>query len=195
MSGLLGSRKNNNVKNQLIWMILLAIGLFLIGIAVIVVLPKSKGKNTLPTEYSAKPIEVDIPAPQITLTDLSAKFVSLKDYSNKIILVNNWATWCPPCKAEMPTLQRYYQAHGEQGLVIVAIESGESIDEVSNFVQEYSLTFPVWIDIKGLALEEFKNWDLPSSYVIDRTGTIRLTWTGPISMDMLEEYVTPLLDQ
>lgn len=192
MSGLLGSRKNNNVKNQLIWMILLAIGLFLIGIAVIVVLPKSKGKNTLPTEYSAKPIEVDIPAPQITLTDLSAKFVSLKDYSNKIILVNNWATWCPPCLAEMPTLNQYYQAHRQQNFVLVGIESGESGDEVTDFVNKLKLTFIIWLDPNGSAIDAFHNNALPSSYVIDPTGTVVLGWTGPISRSQLEKYVTPL---
>jgi thiol-disulfide isomerase/thioredoxin len=129
------------------------------------------------------------------LADLSSRTVSLDDYRNSIVLVNNWATWCPPCKAEMPTLQKYYEDHAEQGFVVIAIESGESMNEVSTFVQKNSLTFPVWIDIKGLALEKFNNWDLPSSYVIDRNGKVRLTWTGPISMEMLEKYVTPLLEQ
>jgi peroxiredoxin len=191
------SRPNINKKatKQLVWMILLAAGLFLIGFAIRFSFPKSGEANSSLSEFFVKPNEVNFPAPQLTLADLSSRTVSLDDYRNSIVLVNNWATWCPPCKAEMPTLQKYYEDHAEQGFVVIAIESGESMNEVSTFVQKNSLTFPVWIDIKGLALEKFNNWDLPSSYVIDRNGKVRLTWTGPISMEMLEKYVTPLLEQ
>jgi thiol-disulfide isomerase/thioredoxin len=186
---------NKNARKQLTWKILLASGFFLIGFAFIFSIPKSGEDNSLSSEYFVKPNEVDFPSPKLTLTDLSSRSVSLDDYHNIIVLVNNWATWCPPCKAEMPTLQKYYEIHAEQGFIVIAIESGESKDEVSTFVQNNSLTFPVWIDIKGLALEKFNNWDLPSSYVIDRGGQVRLSWTGPISMEMLEKYVTPLLEQ
>jgi peroxiredoxin len=184
-----------NKKSQIFWMILIAIGFFLIGIAVLFSLQKFKVNPQSNPDYSTIPIIVNFPAPRISLTDLTSQNVSLSDYQNNIILVNNWATWCPPCKAEMPTLQAYYQAHKDQGFVIIAIESGESLDEVTDFVQQYSLTFPVWLDAEGVALEVFKNWDLPSSYVIDRTGTVRLTWTGEISLDMLDKYVTPLLGE
>jgi len=186
------SKEKGKIKNQIYWMVILAIGLFLIGIALIIVMRKPKTDNILLT---TTPNEVNFPAPEITLIDLNSKSVSLNNYPKAIILVNNWATWCPPCKAEMPTLQQYFQKHYKQGFVIIAIESGESINEVTKFVQEYSITFPVWIDLKGLALEKFNNWDLPSSYVIDRSGIVRLSWTGPINMQMLEKYVTPLLEQ
>ena len=92
----------------------------------------------------------------------------------------------------MPILQEFYQAYQSQGFVVIAIESGESIDEVSKFVSQNKLTFPVWLDRDGVALELFNNWDLPSSYVIDRNGTIILSWTGPISREILEKYVASL---
>ncbi|HCM97128.1 MAG: hypothetical protein A2X25_13155 [Chloroflexi bacterium GWB2_49_20] len=183
------------IRLQLIWMTLIAFGFFLIGIAILFSLPKSDRGSSLNTEYSTIPVQVNYPAPDINLNDLSLQNVSLKDHQNNIVLVNNWATWCPPCKAEMPTLQTYYQTHADQGFVIIAIESGESIDEVSDFVHQYSLTFPVWIDKTGKALEAFNNWDLPSSYVIDRTGTVRLAWAGTISLEMLNKYVNPLLKE
>lgn len=195
MPKLIKANKKIFVKKQLFWMVLLASGLIIFGIGILILLVKSDPNPSPGAEYSAIPIKVDYPAPQISLKDLMSKDASLDEYRNKVILVNNWATWCPPCKAEMPTLQKYFQSHADQGFLVIAIESGESIDEVSDFVKQNSITFPVWIDINGLALEKFNNWDLPSSYVIDRSGRVKLTWTGPISMEMLEKYVTPLVDK
>jgi peroxiredoxin len=94
----------------------------------------------------------------------------------------------------MPELQAYYQAHENQGFIIIAIESGEPVGTVAKFKQQLGLTFPVWLDPKGLALEAFQNWDLPSSYVLDRQGKLRMDWSGPINQETLEQYVTPLLD-
>jgi hypothetical protein len=65
---------------------------------------------------------------------------------------------------------------------------------VEDFVQQYGLTFPVWPDLKQIALDSFRNNALPNSYLIDRTGTVRLAWNGAISREMLEQYVTPLLE-
>ena len=79
------------------------------------------------------------------------------------------------------------------GFVIVAIEDGEPVDEVSAFVKQYGLTFPVWPDLKWVATTAFKTDALPSSFVIDRTGRVVLSWTGPITRASLEKYVTPLI--
>jgi peroxiredoxin len=94
----------------------------------------------------------------------------------------------------MPELQAYYKKHMEQGFTIIAIESGETAGEVTKFVKQLGLTFPVWLDLKGEALNAFVNWDLPSSYVIDRQGNLLMSWTGPINQLTLEQYITPLLE-
>jgi thiol-disulfide isomerase/thioredoxin len=142
---------------------------------------------------SAIPAKVDLPIPDLRLKDLHGDPVSLMDFSGKVILVNNWATWCPPCKAEMPTLEAYYKDHKDQAFVIVAVEAGNTPENVAKFVQEYQLSFPVWPDPLTLALGVFHNDALPSSYVIDRLHTIRLAWSGAISRENLEQYVTPLV--
>jgi len=118
---------------------------------------------------------------------------SLADYRQNVVLVNNWATWCPPCRAEMPTLQAYYEAHKDQGFTLLAIEAGDPPGQVAQFVQAYGLTFNVWLDADKAALVAFKNPNLPNSYVIDRAGMVRYAWTGAIRRAMLEKYVTPLL--
>jgi peroxiredoxin len=173
---------------------LIAGGIFLIGAALIPLLAQAQQKALTSVLPILPPVTVNSPAPQLALTDVQGRPVSLEDYRGQVILVNNWATWCPPCKLEMPELQAYYAAHAAQGFVVLAIESGEPADQVAAFVKDYELTFPVWLDAKGAALEIFQNWDLPSSYIIDRQGTMRYSWTGGINQPTLEQYVTPLLE-
>lgn len=194
MSKKVSSRRFKKDNKKIVWMVLIGFGLLLIGTASLFSkMQPTTNKSSAVSQYSIIPLQVNYPAPEISLTDLSSREVNLMDFQDKIVLVNNWATWCPPCKAEMPTLEAYYQTHKEEGFLIIAIESGESLAEVTDFVERYALSFPVWIDIDGIALDAFSNWNLPSSYVIDRSGMIRLTWTGEISRDMLEKHVTPLL--
>jgi peroxiredoxin len=174
---------------------LITAGVFLIGAALIPLLVHGQETSLEGSGVTLPPVIVNLPAPHLALTDLQANQVSLREMLGKVVLVNNWATWCPPCQTEMPELQAYYQAHFYQGFVIVAIESGEPAGVVAEFVRQYGLTFPVWLDPHGDALDSFQNWDLPSSYVIDPNGVIRLMWTGPISRAVLEQYLTPLLEK
>ena len=148
----------------------------------------------LQSDFGTVPVQVNYPAPELTLTNTEGLSRSLADYKGQVILVNLWATWCPPCKEEMPTLQAYYNRHREQGFSIIAINDGDPTPDVLQFVKDYELTFPVWLDPTYLATEQaFKSLNLPSSYVIDRTGTVRLTWVGGISSRMLDKHVTPII--
>jgi len=169
-------------------------GLLILGVVALLVLPKLNAGASSDSSLSAVPVQVNFASPDLSLTDLQGKQVSLADYRGQVILINNWATWCPPCKAEMPTLKEYYEAHRNKNFTIIAIEAGEPVAEVTNFVNQYGLPFPVWPDPANKSLDAFRNQNLPNSYVIDRTGTVRLAWTGAISREMLEKYVTPLLE-
>ena len=173
----------------------LIIGLFLVGAVVIFYLSNAQEKALESSGFTLPPATADYAAPQLSLTGLDGNPVSLDDYRGKVVLVNNWATWCPPCKAEMPELQAYYVTHAKDGFVIVAIESGEPAKTVTDFVQRLGLTFPVWLDPQGTAVEAFHNWDLPSTYIVDRDGIVRMSWTGQINQATLEKYVTPLLEK
>lgn len=186
------NRKRSQQTNALL--LVIGGGLILLALAAFLSLPRA-GQSAARQEYSAIPVAVDFPAPDVALTDLTGKAVALSDFRGKVILYNAWATWCPPCKQEMPTLQAYYEEHKEQGFVIVAIADGQSLEEVRAFAQDYRLTFPVWPDPEFLATKTFRINSLPTSFVIDREGTVRLTWTGAVSRAMLEKYVTPLLEQ
>ncbi|MBI5298514.1 MAG: TlpA family protein disulfide reductase [Chloroflexi bacterium] len=172
----------------------------LIGLGVIAFLAVAfsslmKTASNLPQQTGITPAEVNYPAPELALESLAGRTESLADYRDMVVLVNNWATWCPPCKAEMPTLAAYYNAHAEEGFMIVAMEAGEPRDQVQAFADQLKLPFAVWLDPDGDSLKAFRNSSLPNSYVIDRSGTVRLMWTGEITKEALEKYVTPLLDE
>jgi thiol-disulfide isomerase/thioredoxin len=170
-------------------------GVFLIGTVFIFLLTNAQQLVLKAAEIAILPATNAYAAPAISLSALDGNAVSLVDYKDKVVLVNNWATWCPPCKDEMPVLQAYYQAHKNDGFVVVGIESGETAAEVADFVQSLGMSFPVWLDPHGAAVAAFKNWDLPSSYVIDRSGMVCLSWTGPLNKTTLEKYITPLLEK
>lgn len=149
--------------------------------------------NSAQRERSVVPAAVNMPAPELSLENIEGMTESLADYRENVVLVNNWATWCPPCKAEMPTLEAYYKEHSSDGLMIIAISAGDPRKDVLTFARDYGLTFRVWLDPNSESLRAFGNGNLPNSYVLDRSGTIRYAWTGQIDRTMLEKYVTPLL--
>ena len=151
---------------------------------------------SLQSDLSTVPVQVNFAAPELTLTDTQGVERSLADYRGQVVLVNLWATWCPPCKEEMPAFQAYYNKHVDDGFIIIAVNDGDPTPDVLQFVKDYELTFPIWLDPTYIATEQaFKTLNLPSSFVIDRDGTVRLMWVGGISGKMLDKHVTPLITE
>jgi cytochrome c biogenesis protein CcmG, thiol:disulfide interchange protein DsbE len=151
---------------------------------------------TPPTDFSAIPARVAYDAPSLELKDTQGVPHTLSEYRGQVILINLWATWCPPCAAEMPNLQRFYEGHRREGFVVIGVEDGDAAPEVVAFVTARGLTFPIWLDLTYQATDKvFKTSNLPSSYVVDRGGKIRLVWFGAISHANLEKYVAPLIKE
>ncbi len=176
------------MSRKILPFILLGLGSILIVTSAYFVL-----RNQAPqTDLSVVPVKVNFPSPDLTLTDIQGVSHSLAEYHGQVVLVNLWATWCPPCKKEMPTLQDFYDKYKENGFVVLAINDGDPKADVLRFVQDYGLTFPVWLDPTYIATDKaFNAPNLPTSFVIDRNGTIQLTWIGEINSRMLDKYVTP----
>jgi peroxiredoxin len=182
---------NSSQKNWLYLSIALAIGLILGGVFLLFWAGQSEVRGQMPTPRPV--IKQGQPAPNFTLTSLEGQPVSLSDYAGKVVLVNLWATWCPPCKAEMPTLNRYYQDHQAEGLVVLAVNSQEESKTVKAFIDDSGFTFPVLVDLGGTVMSLYNTRGLPTSFIIDRQGRLRYTHTGQISSDQLEQYIAPLL--
>lgn len=187
-------KKKTKRKNSPLPLILAGMGLILAAVAVMVFGAPKKVPAKTDANVGQVPGAVDYPVPELALTDLNGQSVSLENLRGQVVLVNNWATWCPPCRAEMPELEAYYLAHKNEGFTLVGINAGDEPDQVLEFIREYDLTFPMWLDPTGLALHAFRNNALPSSYVIDQTGRVRMVWTGAVSLEALESYVTPLFE-
>jgi peroxiredoxin len=187
------TRQKSKSKKSQFPLILAGVGLIIIAFAVLVFTPRSNAPSKGGARVGPVPGESNLPAPKLELVNLDGVPVSLSELHGQVVLVNNWAIWCPPCRVEMPELQAYFQAHSADGFILVGINSGDRQDLVVDFVRDYNLTFPIWLDPTGLALYAFQNNALPSSYVIDKSGTVRLVWMGGVSREALEAYVTPLL--
>lgn len=175
---------------QFIAMTMIGTGLIAVGITLSMLLNNSIASTQ---DFSTVPAQVDFAAPELTLEDLEGNSVSLGDYRGRVVLINLWATWCPPCREEMPALQNFYEKYKSDGFVLLAINQEETREVVVPFVKEFGLTFPIWLDLDYLVQREFNTMNLPSSYVIDRKGRVRLMWIGGISKKNLEKYVPDLI--
>ncbi len=110
-------------------------------------------------------------APDFTLKTLSGKVVSLSDYRGKVVLVNFWASWCPPCREEMPLFKRVYEKYKKKGFEILAVSTDSSVDPVKKFVKEHGISFTVLMD-DGKVSSTYGIQGLPTSFLIDRDGRI-----------------------
>jgi peroxiredoxin len=175
-------------------MLMIGTGFIALGIMLFLLLRSSV---PLPADdgFSTVPVMVDYAAPELNLVDMAGDSVSLRDYAGSVVLVNLWATWCPPCKEEMPALQSFYEKHRTEGFVLIGINQEETLEVVEPFVADFGLTFPIWLDENYLAQRKFNTMNLPSSFVIDRGGTVRLLWVGGVSERFLEKHVTKIIKE
>ncbi|HEU0052233.1 MAG TPA: TlpA disulfide reductase family protein [Longimicrobium sp.] len=151
------------------------------------------------------PVDVGSSAPQVTATDLAGKPVDLASLRGQVVLLNIWATWCPPCRAEMPSMERLYRTLGPEGLHIVAVSidaaegktdaDGREGGDVAAFTREYGLTFPVWRQPSGEIGRAYRTTGVPESFLIDRKGRIvkkvigATEWDSPDNVDLVRRLL------
>jgi len=162
-------------------------GLILVGVLLLAV--------TRTTAGSIVPARVGSTLSDFTLTDLFGKQVRLSDYAGRPVLVNAWATWCPPCRAEMPALHDFYQAHQAEGFTLLAVNAGESQSQVQSFIQQMGFTFPVLLDPNTSLLDALGIHSYPTSILVGRDGTIKTIHVGMLTVDQLQTEIAPLLSQ
>lgn len=136
-------------------------------------------------------------APDFTLDTLDGETITLSELQGRPILVNLWASWCPPCRQEMPAMQRMYEEFSAQGFTILAVNTTnqDSLPAVQNFVGEFGLSFPILLDRDGLVSDSYNLLALPSSFFIDRDGIIQeVVIGGPMAEALLRTRIERLLE-
>jgi cytochrome c biogenesis protein CcmG/thiol:disulfide interchange protein DsbE len=139
-----------------------------------------------------EPLTVGKIAPEFELPDLVDKSVRLSDFRGKVVFLNFWATWCKPCREEMPSMEILYKNFERDGLVVLAI----SIDRVTTkkdippFVKSLNLTFPILIDSWGQTDKRYKLMGVPETYIIDQQGVLREKVIGPRDWTILDNLQT-----
>ena len=120
----------------------------------------------------------DQTTPTLTLTDLSKKQHNLAALKGQVVLLNFWASWCPPCVHEMPSMQKLFDAEKSNGLTVIAVNLGESAESIQVFAKTHQLHFPIWLDETQSSTQTWKVFAYPTSFLIDKQGRIRYALTG-----------------
>lgn len=125
-------------------------------------------------------------APDFELETMDGEVVKLSDYKGQKVLLNFWATWCPPCRAEMPDMQKYHDNH-EEGVILAVnlIDTEQSVESIEKFLEEYEITFTILADEKSKITQVYEAYGLPTSYFIDTEGKIHKQAVGAVKYDML----------
>ena len=169
--------------------------LILIMLGVMVLL---QGKDSF-FNLSKKPrIKEGLPAPDFTFPGLDGRLVRLSDYRGKVVLLNIWATWCPPCVEEMPSMEKLYQVlKGRDFEILAASIDKPGAKAVAPFMQKYKLTFPAVINPEGTIQNLYGTTGVPESFIIDKKGVIRKVVIGPIGWNTPEviRFFQNLLEQ
>lgn len=135
-------------------------------------------------------IQAKVPtaAKAFTVPSLRGQALSLADFKEHVVLLNFWATWCPPCREEMPSMERLYQRYRGRPFTIVAISIDKNVAAVAPFVGTYRLTFPVGLDPQSEVADKYGIRALPTSYLIDRTGSVVAVALGPRDWDSVAAH-------
>jgi peroxiredoxin len=137
----------------------------------------------------------DHPAPDFTLSSLDGRQLALSDLKGQVVLINVWATWCPPCRVEMPTIQAAYEQYHDQDFTVAAVNLQEDPSAVATFMREHQLTFPALLDGDGQVSRTYEAVSLPSSFFVDRQGVIRAVYHGPMPRSIIAGTVEQLLQE
>ena len=152
------------------------------AVAVAVVLFTACASEKSKAEGSAERIAVGAPVPAYSTLALGGDSVSLAGLRGKVVLLNVWATWCHPCRDEIPELESLYQKHKARGFEIigVSVDAGNDDAEIRDFMREYKMTYAVWRDPDERVSARFLLVGVPATFLIDRQGVLRWRTPGPI---------------
>ena len=168
------SEHGTGIKFQNVFLL----GLIVAGIGIVILL---QSKDTLFSPTSTPLLKKGTPAPDFTLPGLDGEMVRLADQKGKVVFLNIWATWCPPCVQEMPSMEKLYNAlHGENFEILAVSIDAQGLKAVAPFMKKSGLTFPALIDSKGAIKTVYGITGVPESFIIDQQGILIKKIIGPV---------------
>lgn len=150
---------------------------------------KATAPHTEEDPYRLIPIQEKPTAPNFTLSDLSDKPYRLNALKGKVVLVNFWASWCPPCIEEMPSMNQIYQHYHPRGLELLGINFQEDPEQITEFLKQVKVDFPVLFDHDGAVAQQWNVFSMPTSFLVDRSGKVRYAVSRSIHWDLPEHTV------
>jgi peroxiredoxin len=150
--------------------------------------PSTRGAQTVLPPAPA-PV-VGAPAPDFSLNDLAGQAVKLSSLRGQVVLVNFWATWCGPCRLEMPTLEKYYEAFKGQGFVVLAVDMGDEKADVQAFASDHKLSFSIVLDPDMAVSDAYRVSSLPTTFIVDAQGRITQEQVGMLTERQLDGYLS-----
>ena len=135
-------------------------------------------------------------APDFTLETLNGQTITLSGLQGRVVLINFWASWCLPCRKEMPAIQQVYERYRDRNFIVLAVNLQEQDAQVSAFADQLGLTFPILMDRDGSVFDRYQVSALPSTFFVSQAGVIQdVAVGGPLSLAFIESQVAPLLVQ
>lgn len=178
-------------KGMLIFMIIPLLGL-VVAVLMLVAEESTRGQTAVsPTGIVPVPGIMNQPAPDFSVQNLDGQTVRLEDYRGRVVFLNFWATWCPPCVKELPALERFAAAQGDDGAVVLASNNTETAEQIQTYLQENDITLdhvPVLLDADSAVYRLFGVVRLPTTWIIDREGVIRAVKFGEFDDATLQAY-------
>lgn len=158
--------------------------LFVLVTTVIVQAVERDEAKTEPVNQTG--LGIGLKAPDFELKNLQGETVKLSDYEGKKVMLNFWATWCPPCKAEMPDIQKFYTEKGDE-VAILAVNIDPQYD-VAGFAKEMRVNFPILLDEEEKAVKAYQILTIPTTFFIDEKGIIRNKYLSAMSLEIMRQY-------
>jgi peroxiredoxin len=163
----------------------------LLGVAIVQAMDKkAEPENASQEAANMGGLKVGAKAPDFELKTLAGDTVKLSDLKGKKVMLNFWATWCPPCKAEMPAMEEFHKEAGDE-VVILAVNIDPHLD-VKAFVDENGITFPIPLDAEDKVNETYQVLSIPTTYFIDTKGNIGNKYIGAMNLDAMKQYTKDL---
>jgi cytochrome c biogenesis protein CcmG/thiol:disulfide interchange protein DsbE len=132
------------------------------------------------------------PAPHFTLTTFNGQTISLSDYRGQVVVVNFWASWCPPCREEAPVLERVWRRYRDQGVVFIAVDYIDTEPEARAYIAEFDITYPNGPDLGSRAAKDYHIQGVPETFFVTKVGHIAHVHIGPLDEDTLVSWIEQL---